>query len=82
MLPGLRHRTIRGIHDKYRTIHLSSPRNHILNVICMTRAVNMSIVTRLSLIFNVGCIYGYTSSFFLWGSINILILLSRTSKLR
>eukprot|EP00962_Isochrysis_galbana_P045664 scaffold18085_cov141-Isochrysis_galbana.AAC.2 len=50
VLTSLRHGTIWRRHDKNGTVHAGGARNHILHVICMTRAVNMSIMPSSSLI--------------------------------
>ncbi len=52
MLSRLRHRTIKSTNYQYRSIHLCRSRDHILDVIRMTRTVNMCIMALLRLIFN------------------------------
>ena len=41
--------------------------NHVLNIVSVARAVDVSIVTFLCLILNVSCVDGDTSFFFFWG---------------
>ena len=53
MLPRLRHRAVIGRHHENRTIHLSGAGDHVLDVIRMTRAVHVSIVTFVGFIFHV-----------------------------
>ncbi len=52
MLPRLRHRTIRSRHHKNRPINLRRTRNHILDVISMTRHIHMRIMPIRRLILN------------------------------
>ena len=48
---GLWHRTIGSGHDKNRTIHLSSTRNHVLYVVSMPGTVDVSVVTLFGFVF-------------------------------
>ncbi len=50
---GLSHRTVCCSDNKDSTVHLSSTGDHVLDVVSMARAVNVSIVTCSSLILNV-----------------------------
>ncbi len=54
MLPSLRSRTIRRRHHQNRPIHLGRPRNHVLDVIGMTRHIDMGIVPQRRLILDMG----------------------------
>ena len=53
MLSGLSHRAVRSSNNEDSAVHLSSTGNHVLNVVSVTRAVNVSIVTLVSFILNV-----------------------------
>ena len=60
----LGHRTIGSSYYQDSTIHLSSTGNHVLNIVGVTRAVYVSIVTGFGLVFNVSGIDGNTTFFF------------------
>ena len=65
MLTGLRHRAIRGRDDEDRSIHLRCSGDHVLNVVGVTRAVDMRIVALVGFVFDVGNVDGdATLSFF------------------
>ncbi len=53
MLTGLGHRAIRSRNNQNRTIHLCSTGDHVLNIVSMSRAVNVRIVTVVGLVLNV-----------------------------
>ena len=63
------------------TVHLSGTRDHVFNIIGVTRAVHVSIVTGFRLIFHVCCVDGNTTLFFFRSSVNIRVvhLLSQTA---
>ncbi len=44
MLPRLRHRSIIRTNYQYRSVHLRSSSNHVLNIIRMTRTIYMRIM--------------------------------------
>ena len=48
VLTGLWHRTISGRANQDRAVHLSSTGDHVLHVVSVTWAVNVSVVTNLS----------------------------------
>ena len=50
MLTGLRHRTIRRRHHQDRAIHLRRTRDHVLDVVRMTRTIHMRVMPILGLI--------------------------------
>ena len=54
MFTGLRHRTIGGRHDQDRTVHLGCAGDHVLHIIGVAGAIDMRIVARSRLIFDVG----------------------------
>ena len=72
VLTSLRHRTIGSSYYDDSTVHLSSTSNHVLHVVSVTRAVNVSIVTLSSFVLNVRRVDGDTT-FLLFGSIVNLI---------
>ena len=53
MLAGLRHRAVSSGYNQDSTVHLSSAGDHVLNVVGMARAVNVSVVTLSGVILNV-----------------------------
>ena len=62
MLTCLRHSTVGRGYDEDTTVHTSSTSDHVLDVICVTWAVNVAIMARISLVLN-GCrINGDTTS--------------------
>ncbi|CAB4791481.1 unannotated protein [freshwater metagenome] len=52
MLTSLRHRTISSRHNQNRAVNLSSTSDHVLDVISMSRHINMRVMTIRSLILN------------------------------
>ena len=53
VLASLRHGAVSSRHHQDGTVHLSSTGNHVLDVVGVSRTVNMSIVTVRSLVFDV-----------------------------
>ena len=53
VLAGLRHRAVSSGYNQDSTVHLSSAGDHVLNVVGMARAVNVSVVTLSGVILNV-----------------------------
>ena len=65
VLSCLRHRTIGSSNNQDSTVHLSGTSYHVLNIVSVTRAVNVCIVTVSCLILNVSSIDGNTTFLFL-----------------
>ena len=63
MLAGLGHRSVRCSYNEYGTVHLGSTRYHVLHIVGVSRAVNVSIVTLGSLILYVCSVDSYTTLF-------------------
>ena len=61
MLTGLRHGTVGGGDNDDSTVHLSSTGNHVLHIVSVAGAVDVSVVTLLSLILDVSGVDGDTS---------------------
>ncbi|KWW31459.1 MAG: hypothetical protein AUK64_264 [bacterium P201] len=61
VLTGLRHGTVGGGDNDDSTVHLSSTGNHVLHIVSVAGAVDVSVVTLLSLILDVSRIDGDTS---------------------
>ena len=53
MLTGLRHGTVSRRNNQNSAVHLSSTGDHVLDIVSMAGAVNVSVVTFVSLILNV-----------------------------
>lgn len=71
----LRHRTVGGRDNKNTAVHASGTSNHVLDIIGVTRAVDMAVVPCLALIFNRRCVDSDTSRFLLRSLINIRVIL-------
>ena len=74
VLTSLRHRTIGSSYYQDRTIHLSSTGDHVLNVVSVTWAVNMRIVTLFCLILNVCSIDRNTALFFFRSTVDLIVI--------
>ena len=72
MLTGLRHRTVSSGYYDDSTVHLSGTRYHVLHIVGVTRAVNVSVVTLCGLVLNVSGVDGDTT-LLLFGSIVNLV---------
>ena len=75
MLAGLRHGTVSSGHYKDSAVHLSGTGNHVLNIVGVTGAVNVSIVTVLSLVLHVGGRDGDTTLALLGSAVNLIVSL-------
>ena len=75
VLTGLRHRAISSGNYEDGTIHLCSTGDHVLDIVGVSGAVNMSIVTVCSLILNVCGVNRDTTSFFFRGFVDCVICL-------
>ncbi len=53
MLTGLRSRAVRSRHHEDAAVHLGCARDHVLDVVRVTRAVDVSVVPVLRLVLNV-----------------------------
>ncbi len=53
MFPRLRHRTIRRRYHQNRAIHLRRSGDHVLDVVCMSRAIHVRVVPVRRFIFHV-----------------------------
>ena len=62
MLTGLGHGAVSCGNNEDSTVHLCSAGDHVLNIVGVAGAVNMSIVTMVGLILNVCGVDGYTTS--------------------
>ena len=72
MLTSLRHRTVSCSNNEDSTIHLGSTSYHVLHIVSVSRAVNVSIVTLLSLILNVSGVDSDTTLLLLRSIVNLI----------
>ena len=72
MLFSLSHNTIGSSYNQDSTIHLCSTGDHVLNVVSMSWAVNVSVVTIWSLILNVSGRDSDSSLSLFWSLIDVL----------
>ena len=73
-LTGLGHGTIGSSDNQDSAVHLSSTGDHVLNVVSMARAVNVSVVTSVGLILNVSGVDRDTTSALLGSLIDVGII--------
>ena len=72
MLSCLSHNTIGSSYNQDSAVHLGSTSNHVLNIVSMSWAVNVCIVSLLGLILNVSSRDGDTTLSLFWSLIDIL----------
>ena len=70
---GLSHRAVSSGNNQDSAVHLSSTGDHVLDIVSMAGAVNVSVVTVISLILNVSGVDGDTT-LSLFGSLIDLII--------
>ncbi len=72
VLTGLWHRTISGRANQDCAVHLGSTGDHVLHIVSVTWAVNVSVVTDQRVVFNVRGVDGDTTSFFFWCAVDFI----------
>ena len=72
VLTGLWHRTISGRANQDSAVHLSSTGDHVLHIVSVTWAVNVSVVTDLRVVLNVSGVDGDTASFLFWCAVDLV----------
>jgi hypothetical protein len=75
VLSGLGHGTIGSRDDEDTTVHASGTSDHVLYVICVAWAINVTVMAGSRLVLDRGSIDGNTSGLLLRGSIDIMIVL-------
>ena len=74
MLTGLWHRTVCSRNNEDSAVHLSSTGDHVLNVVSMSWAVNVSVVSVCSLVLNVRSVDGDTTFSLFWSFIDVSVV--------
>jgi len=75
MLTGLGHGAVSGRHDQDTTVHTSGTSDHVLHVISVTWAIDVTVVTGIGLVLNRGRVDGDTSGLLLRGLVDIGVVL-------
>ncbi len=81
VLTGLRHRAVSGRADQDGAVHLGSTGNHVLDVVSVTRAVNVGVVTSFGFVLNVCGVNGDTTCLLFRRRIDLVVGLGFTAKL-
>ena len=74
VLTGLWHRTVCSRNNEDSAVHLSSTGDHVLNVVSMSWAVNVSVVSFCSLVLNVRSVDGDTTFSLFWSFIDVSVV--------
>ena len=74
MLTGLWHRAVSSRNNEDSAVHLSSTGDHVLNVVSMSWAVNVSVVTFVSLVLNVRSVDCDTTFSLFWSFIDVSVV--------
>ncbi len=72
VLTSLWHRTIGSRANQDRAVHLGSTSDHVFNVVGVTWAVNVRVVTNVRVVLYVRSVDGDTTSFFFWGAVDLV----------
>ena len=81
MLTGLGHRAVGSSHHQDGTVHLSGARDHVLHIVSVPRAVDVSVVTLFGLVLNVSGVNRNTTSLFFRSCVDLIIGESRAAEL-
>ena len=76
VLAGLRHRAVSSRANQDRAVHLSGARDHVLDVVGVAGAVNVSVVTVRRFVLNVRRADGDTTCFFFRGVVDLRVIAS------
>ena len=74
VLTGLWHWAVGSSYNQDSTIHLCSTGDHVLNVVSMSWAVNVSVVSFCSLVLNVRSVDGDTTFSLFWSFIDVSVV--------
>ena len=77
VLAGLSHRAVGGGHHEDGAIHLGGTGDHVLHEVGVARAVDVSVVTRIGLILDVGDVDGDAALLLFGGSVNLAEIIFR-----
>ena len=75
VLAGLGHRAVGGGDDQDRAVHLRSTGDHVLHIVSVAGAVDVSIVTVLRLVLDVGGIDGDAAGLLFRGRVDLIVRL-------
>ena len=75
MLTGLGHGSVGSGDDKDTSVHSGGSSNHVFDVISVTWAVNMTVMTGLGRVLDGGGVDGDTTSLLLWSLVNVVVVL-------
>ena len=81
VLTSLRHRTVGCCNNEDCAVHLSSTGDHVLDIVSVTRAVNVCVVTLLGFVLNVCSVDRDSSCFFFRSLIDFVVLHNLSSAL-
>jgi hypothetical protein len=81
VLTRLRHRAVSRRDDEHCAVHLGCAGNHVLDVVGVTRAVNVCVVTRGRFVFDVRGIDRDTTRLFFRRCVNLVVRLRFATKL-
>ena len=77
VLARLRHRAVRGRHDQDRAVHLGSARDHVLDVVGVTGAIDVRVVTVVRLVLDVRRVDRDPASLLLRGLVDVRVVHER-----
>ena len=82
MLTCLWHWAVCCVHNQDRAVHLGGTGDHVLDVVSVTWAINVCVVTCVCFVLNVHSGDRDTTGFFFWRAINLVVRLKITEVLR
>jgi len=75
VLARLGHSAVSGRHDEDTSVHARGTRDHVLDIIGVTRAVDVAIMACLGFILHGGSVDGDTAGLFLGGLVDVGVVL-------
>ena len=70
---GLGHGSVHCGYDEYACVHFGCSCDHVFDVVDVSRAVDVCVVSALSFVLKGSSVDGDTSSFFLWGFVDFAV---------